>query len=783
MNCKFATTLLPTTTTTRTRVKVDDGALTQHHPSSAFLSYRHQSTTRFRCARAVSGRIVAFSFVFVAPKQLSWRSKTPPVVSIASGVRCEAAAAAVVVPPEKEAPVEKLQYQAEVSRLLDLIVHSLYSHKEVFLRELVSNASDALDKVRFLSETDPSLVEPDINLEIRIKPDLESGTITISDTGIGMTRQELVDSLGTVAHSGTAKFLKALKDNKEANSENNLIGHFGVGFYSAFLVADKVTVSTKSAKSDKQYVWEAEADTSVYTIREETDAKKLIPRGTTVTLHLRSDEKLEFADPTRIQLLVKNYSQFISFPIYTWQQKIRPKDGKRKTTQKYWDWELANETKPIWLRDDVTTEEYNTFYKKTFNDSVNPQAYAHSSTEGEIEFKSLLFIPSMTPFNTEDMLGAKTKNIRLYVKRVFISDEFDGELFPRYLGFIKGVVDSNDLPLNVSREILQESRIVPLMKSHLVRRAFDMIEEIATCENREDYKTFWISFGKHLKLGCIEDPANHDRLAPLLRFNSSKNEDEMISLDQYVKNMKEDQKAIYYLAAETIQSAKRAPFLEEILKRDLEVLFLLEPIDEVAVTNLHTFKQKMFVDVSKEGLELGDEDEEKAKEFEKEYRLLCDWIKQNLGSKVAKVQISKRISSSPCVLVSGKFGWSANMERIMKAQTLGDNSQLEYMMGQRVLEINPNHAMIEDLNFVCKDRPRSPKAKQLVELLYETALMSSGFTPDNPPEFGSKVYEMMALALAAWRAASENLHSNHQISSSASQGRKKRQSPTHLLQI
>ncbi|KAL2630130.1 hypothetical protein R1flu_014816 [Riccia fluitans] len=688
-----------------------------------------------------------------------------------SGIRCQSTVA------EKEAApaAEKFEYQAEVSRLLDLIVHSLYSHKEVFLRELVSNASDALDKLRFLSVTDPSLLDANSNLEIRIQTDQENGTITISDSGIGMTREELQKSLGTIAESGTAKFLKALKEKDDTtSSDNNLIGQFGVGFYSAFLVADKVVVSTKSPKSDRQYIWEGEADNSSYTIREETDSEKMIPRGTQITLYLKTDAKDEYCDPIRIQNLVKNYSQFISFPIYTYQEKTRTKEEiiedeepaaegeekekKTKTvTEKYFDWELTNETKPIWLRSpkEVTKDDYNGFFKSTFQEFIDPMAYSHFSTEGEIEFKSLLYIPGMAPYNTEDLLTQKSKNIRLYVKRVFISDEFDGELFPRYLAFVKGVVDSNDLPLNVSREILQESRIVRIMKKRLVRKTFDMIEDIAKRENKEDYKNFWTNFGKNLKLGCIEDTANQKRLAPLLRFSSSKCEDELMTLDDYIERMKPDQKAIYYLAADSLKSAKSAPFLEELTKRDYEVLFLVEPIDEVAMTNLASYKDKKFVDISKEDLELDSEDKEKEKEAEQEYRLLCDWMKQQLGDKVAKVKISNRLASSPCVLVSGKFGWSANMERIMKAQTLGDNSQLEFMRGRRVLEINPNHPIVQDLNFACKDTPRSARAKKMVDLLYDTALLASGFSPENPAEFGGRVYEMMAMALSGKRATAE----------------------------
>ncbi|KAF7827923.1 heat shock protein 90-5, chloroplastic [Senna tora] len=696
-------------------------------------------------------------------------------------VRCDAAVA------EKEAtdaPGEQFEYQAEVSRLMDLIVHSLYSHKEVFLREIVSNASDALDKLRFLSVTDPSLLGDAGELEIRIKPNPDNGTITITDTGIGMTKEELIDCLGTIAQSGTSKFLKALKENKDLGADNSLIGQFGVGFYSAFLVAERVVVSTKSPRSDKQYVWEAVADSSSYTIREETDPEKLLRRGTQITLYLRPDDKYEFSEPTRIQGLVKNYSQFVSFPIYTWQEKSRtveveeeeePKEGeepkpetctsyqeeKKKTTktktEKYWDWELANETKPIWMRNpkEVQKEEYQEFYKKTFNEFLEPLAYTHFTTEGEVEFRSILYIPGMGPLNNEEVINPKTKNIRLYVKRVFISDDFDGELFPRYLSFVKGLVDSDDLPLNVSREILQESRIVRIMRKRLVRKAFDMIQDISESENKEDYKKFWENFGRFLKLGCIEDTGNHKRITPLLRFYTSKSEEELKSLDDYVENMSENQKAIYYLATDSLKSAKTAPFLEKLLQKDIEVLYLIEPIDEVAIQNLQTYKEKKFVDISKEDLELGDEDEVSERETKQEFNLLCDWIKQQLGDKVAKVQVSKRLSSSPCVLVSGKFGWSANMERLMKAQTLGDTASLEFMRGRRILEVNPDHPIIKDLNAACKNAPDSDDAKRAVDLLYDTALISSGFSPDSPAELGNKIYEMMALALGGRWGRSE----------------------------
>lgn len=692
------------------------------------------------------------------------------------GRRYESSAAAV---DSTDLPAEKHEYQAEVNRLMDLIVHSLYSNKEVFLRELVSNASDALDKLRYLSVTDPELLKDGPQLDIRIQTDKDNGIITITDSGIGMTKQELIDSLGTIASSGTAKFLKALKESQEAGMDSNLIGQFGVGFYSAFLVSEKVVVSTKSPKSDKQYVWEGQADAGSYTIREEKDPEKLIPRGTRLTLYLKRDDK-GFAHPERIQKLLKNYSQFVSFPIYTWQEKgftkevevdedpaeakkegdddtkTEPKKKTKTVVEKYWDWELANETQPIWLRNpkEVSTEEYNEFYKKTFNEYLDPLASSHFTTEGEVEFRSILFVPATRKDDITD--SRKTKNIRLYVKRVFISDDFDGELFPRYLSFVKGVVDSNDLPLNVSREILQESRIVRIMRKRLVRKAFDMILGISCSENRDDYERFWENYGKFLKLGAMEDKENHKRIAPLLRFFSSQSNDELISLDEYVENMKPEQKDIYFIAADSLSSAKNAPFLERLTEKEYEVLLLVDPMDEVAIQNLSSYKDKKFVDISKEDLDLGDNNEEREKEIKQEFSQTCDWIKNRLGDKVARVDISNRLRSSPCVLVAAKFGWSANMERLMRAQSMGDTSSLDFMRSRKVFEINPEHEIIKALNAACRNNPDDPEALKALDVLFETAMISSGFSPDNPAELSGKIYEMMTSAIAGkWSSQSQ----------------------------
>ncbi|PHU11817.1 hypothetical protein BC332_18747 [Capsicum chinense] len=665
---------------------------------------------------------------------------------------------------------EKFEYQAEVSRLMDLIVNSLYSNKEVFLRELIRQVFANFLFNIVLHFCIPALLKDAVDLDIRIQTDKDNGIITITDSGIGMTRQELVDCLGTIAQSGTAKFLKALKDSKDAGADSNLIGQFGVGFYSAFLVSERVEVSTKSPKSDKQYVWVGEANSSTYTIREETDPAKKLPRGTRLTLYLKVEAKKEGEDETAEVSVNTTYyggnivdifeekrrgcfvDSTVVFPISdeisnSVQQK---KKKTKKVVEKYWDWELTNETQPIWLRSpkEVGKEEYNEFYKKTFNEYLEPLASSHFTTEGEVEFRSILFVPSVSGMGKDDIVNPKTKNIRLYVKRVFISDDFDGELFPRYLSFIKGVVDSNDLPLNVSREILQESRIVRIMRKRLVRKAFEMIQGIALSENRDDYEKFWENFGKHLKLGCIEDRENHKRLAPLLRFFSSQSENEMISLDEYVENMKPDQKDIYYIASDSVTSAKNTPFLEKLLEKDLEVLFLVDPIDEIAIQNLKAFKEKNFIDISKEDLDLGDKNEDKEKETKQEFGQTCDWIKKRLGDKVASVQISNRLSSSPCVLVSGKFGWSANMERLMKAQTVGDTSSLEFMRSRRVFEINPEHPIIRTLTEACRSTPDDDEALRAIDLLYDAALVSSGFTPENPAQLGGKIYEMMNFALA-----------------------------------
>ncbi|KAG7668452.1 putative Heat shock protein 90-5, chloroplastic [Nannochloris sp. 'desiccata'] len=685
------------------------------------------------------------------------------------------AAAASAAPPAEET----FTYQAEVDRLMDMIVNSLYSNREVFLRELVSNASDALDKVRYMALQDASQYSTGDALEIRIKADKEARTIVIEDTGVGMTREELLSSLGTIARSGTAKFMEAVKDKADAN----LIGQFGVGFYSAFLVADRVVVQTKSNADDKQWAWESTAGAHSYKLREDSSAD--LPRGTRLTLHLK-DDAVELADENKLSSLIKQYSEFISFPIKLWATKQTPKqvvdeeatakaqddadtlakaEGKEaadpvtKVYKTEWEsaeeWAVQNDNKPLWTRSpkEVTKEEYASFFKASFREFIDPLATAHFKAEGTIEFASMLFVPGMAPFDEAQNAMARSRSIRLYVKRVFISDEFDEDLMPRYLSFIKGVVDSADLPLNVSREILQESRVVRAIRRQLVKRSLDMIADIAERSSADgegkkegqldDYTTFWEAFGRNLKLGVIEDAGNRPILAKLLRFPSSNSSTGLTSLADYIARKKEDQKAIYYLAADSRSACESSPYVESLVRKGYEVLYLTEPIDEVAISNLGEFEEMQLADVSREDLALGESDEDK-KELEtkaSELKPLTDYMKKVLGDKIEKVVVSARLTDSPAVVVASKFGWSANMEKIMRSQALGDARAAEMMRGRRIMEINPDHPIVRAM--AEKVALESREVKDQVVLLYDAASMTAGFALENPKDFASRIYGMM----------------------------------------
>ncbi|KAI4366312.1 hypothetical protein MLD38_022201 [Melastoma candidum] len=699
---------------------------------------------------------------------------------------------------------EKFEFQAEVSRLMDILVNSLYSNKDIFLRELISNASDALDKIRFLSLTDKEILGEgdDTKLEIQIKLDKEKKIVSIRDRGIGMTKEDLIKNLGTIAKSGTSAFVEKM----QTSGDLNLIGQFGVGFYSVYLVADYVEVVSKH-NDDKQYVWESKAD-GAFAISEDTWNEPL-GRGTEIRLHLR-EEAGEYLEESKLKDLVKKYSEFINFPIHLWAskeidvevpadeddsseeessdsssseeeveedaEKAEDEDGEKKPKTKTikettYDWELLNDVKAIWLRSpkEVTDEEYTKFYHslaKDFGDD-KPMAWSHFTAEGDVEFKAVLFVPPKAPHDLyESYYNNNKSNMKLYVRRVFISDEFD-ELLPKYLNFLRGLLDSDTLPLNVSREMLQQHSSLKTIKKKLIRKALDMIrklaeedpDEVHEKDKKEDvdksgdedekkgqYTKFWNEFGKSIKLGIIEDATNRNRLAKLLRFESTQSDGKLTSLDQYISRMKPGQKDIFYITGTNKEQLEKSPFLERLKKKNYEVIFFTDPVDEYLMQYLMDYEDKKFQNVSKEGLKLGKDS--KDKELKESFKELTKWWKGALASEnVDDVKISNRLDNSPCVVVTSKYGWSANMERIMQSQTLSDASKQAYMRGKRVLEINPRHPIIKELQERVVKDPEDASVKQTAQLMYQTALMESGFMLTDPKDFASRIYDSVKSSL------------------------------------
>mmetsp|Transcript_29393 Transcript_29393/g.57673 ORF Transcript_29393/g.57673 Transcript_29393/m.57673 type:complete len:776 (+) Transcript_29393:58-2385(+) len=682
---------------------------------------------------------------------------------------------------------ETHEFQAEVNRLMDIIINSLYSNREIFLRELISNSADALDKIRFMSLTDESIMGEHKDLDIKIKFNSAAKTITITDTGVGMTKDNLLKNLGVVAKSGTTEFIEAAASGKDSLS---LIGQFGVGFYSVYLVAEKVTVISKH-NDDDQYIWESTAN-SVFTVAKDPRGNTL-GRGTSIIIKLKEDAE-EFLDENTLTKLVTRYSQFINFPISLLTTKEVEEqvpvekdeseqkessgeddleitededeaDKKTKTVRKtVEEWKRLNEAKPLWTRNpkDISEEEYHEFYKQISKDSEPPMDYIHFVAEGEITFRAILYIPSKVDPKIYDQFYEKSTSLKLFVRRVLIADEFD-DLLPKYLNFIKGVVDSDDLPLNVSRETLAQSRVLKVMSKKITRKVLEMLRKIANKskkKNSEDdessgeadasdektaYDKFWAEYSKSIKMGVMDDKKNKSKLTKLLRYQTSKSNGKLSSLEEYVDRMKEDQNKIYLHTGESVAQMKASPPMEKFDKLGLEVVLMDEPIDEYVAQHIHEFDGIEPFSIVRENVPLAET--KHFKELKAANKDLVEFFKKTLGKKVQSVAVSNRIVKSPAMLCVSEYGWSANMERIMKGQAMGDYKKQTYNAPKKVFEFNPFHPIIVEME---RRRQNDPEDKTLIELtslLYDSALVTSGFSMEDSEGFSKAIRRFVSLGL------------------------------------
>jgi molecular chaperone HtpG len=653
---------------------------------------------------------------------------------------------------------ETYAFSADINQLLSLIINAVYSNKEVFLRELLANASDALNKVRYESLTNTQILDTEPNLHIQISFDKTNRVLIIRDTGIGMSKDELVNNLGTIANSGTKKFLESLT----TTNDFKLIGQFGIGFYSAFLVADKVVVVSKNSSSE-QHMWESTGNGTFSVQPDNTNYH--LNRGSIMMLYLKEDMS-EYLEETRILNLVKKHNQFTEFPILLETQKTREvaddtiesteqtddsvkledvedSTEKKTRTETYYEYDQINKDKPIWSRNtkDVSEEEYSDFYKSFSGDYDSPLDYIHFNVEGQVEFKCLLYIPKRSPIDLFDGQTKRKGMIKLYSRKVFITDDCE-DLVPEYMKFMRGVIETDDIPLNISRETLQQNKILKLIGKNVIKKSLDMFNKIS--EDSDKFKIFYEQYNKSIKLGVHEDSSYRNKLTPLLRFETMNSNGDLISLDDYVENMKDNQTSIYYFTGESVKSIVNSPFLEKFRTKNYDVIFMCDPLDEYITQQVKDYKDKKLVCITKENIDFNDDESDK-EEFERmkvEYKSVCDFMKSTLSNDVEKVVVSNKLSESPCVLSTSEYGWTANMQRLLKAQTF-NRPEMNYMMGRKVMEINPNNRIIQKIKYRLDNEQMDKQLTDFVTLLYDVTLQSSGFTLEDPSQFSNRILNLI----------------------------------------